>query len=74
MPEAPVAAGVHEAFDVHGNIAAQIALYDIVPIKNGPDLNNCVFRDVLGLGGRINTSLRKDPPRGRWTDTEDISQ
>ena len=74
MAKAAVAADLHQALDVHGDLAAQIALHLQVMvdvIAQGADL---VFGKVLDARIGVDAGRGDDLVRGRAADAVDIGQ
>src|SRR5437868_917227 len=55
MPEAPVAAEVHQPLDIHRHFAAEVAFDKVVPIDRLADL------DHLGIGQVVDPAVFGDP-------------
>src|SRR5437016_9185997 len=46
MPQPPVAAEIHQPFDIHGNVAPQIAFHHIVTIDHFANLQDFLIRQL----------------------------
>src|ERR1019366_3633332 len=74
VPEASVAAEVHEPLDVHLDLAPEIALDLEVGVEHVADLLDLALGELFGLLGRCDAGLRADPSgRGR-ADAEEVRQ
>ena len=58
--QSAIAADVHQSLDVHRDIPAQISLHRIITVKNGADLNDIGFGQIVALGGRIDACFSKN--------------
>jgi hypothetical protein len=73
MTDATVATEVHQALDIHRNLAAQVAL-DFELIHRRTELGDLGFGEVLDRRRRIDTSRSANLLRARVADTVDRRQ
>src|SRR5208337_5588778 len=75
MADAAIAFDALQPFEVHADLAAQIAFDDVFAILDGMnDLGKLLFGQVLGSNGRINLRLAQDYDRVAGADAVDITQ
>ena len=74
MTEAAVAADLHEALDVLGNLAVQVALHLDVLLDVVAQLGQIVLREVLDADVGIHAGFGEDLFGGGQTDTVDVGQ
>jgi len=72
MPQPPVAADVHQPFDVHRHVSAKVALYRIVAIQNCTDFDNIGFGQIAALHIQVYSGFRKNFLGGCRPDTVNI--
>ena len=53
MAQAPVTAEIHQALDIHGDVAAKIAFHDIVAIDDLADLDDLRFGQLADAPGSL---------------------
>jgi hypothetical protein len=46
MPQAPVAAEIHQPLDIHGNLAPKVAFNHMIPVNDFADLADLRFRQL----------------------------
>jgi hypothetical protein len=63
MSKSAVTARIHEPLDVRRDIPAEVSFDRIVPIQDGPDLDDVVFREVLASHAGGHPGLGEDMPR-----------
>jgi hypothetical protein len=74
MPQATVAAEIHEALDVHGNLGAQITLHLVMGIDDLPNGIHLSIRKVIRLGVPIDAGLIEDLFGRRPPNAVDVCQ
>ena len=74
MTEAAIAADLHQALDVHGNLTAQVALNLQVVVNVVTDLTDILFGQVLNARIRIDTGRLDDIVRNLAANAVDIGQ
>ena len=60
MPQAAIAADLHQALDVHGNFAAQVALYLDVVVNVVAQLADIILGQILHAGIGIDARMLDD--------------
>src|SRR5262249_43493633 len=72
VTEAAVATEIHQALDVHGRLAAQVAFDLVVRLDELADLARLVLGEVLGAKLERNLSRVDDVVRGLLADSVDV--
>jgi hypothetical protein len=73
MTDSTVRTEVHQAFDIHRDLAAKIAL-DLEIRNSGPEIRNFRLSKIFYLSIRRNTGRCADLLRARMTNTENRRQ
>ena len=60
MPQAAIAADLHQALDVHGNLSAQIALYLDVVVNVVAQLTDIFLSQILHAGVGVDARVLDD--------------
>ncbi len=74
MTQAPVAAQIHQALDVHRHVAAQIAFDQEVAVDDFANLDDFGFRQVADPAGGIDPKLGNDLLGSMRADSMDIAE
>ena len=74
MTNAAIAADLHHALDVQGDIAAQIAFHLQVVLDVLTDLVDVLLSQVLHAGVRVDAGSSENLLRGLHADAEDVRQ
>ena len=74
MPDATIAAQIHQPFDVHGYVAAQITLDHIVMVDHFSDLNNFLIGQLIDPPFARNRRLFANLPGKAAANAMNISQ
>src|SRR5215218_602129 len=73
VAQAAVGTDLHQAFDVLGALAPEIAL-DLAVLDRFPQFDDLVLGQVLALRGCIDLGLLEDLQRRRVADPEDVGE
>jgi hypothetical protein len=60
VPQAAIAAQVHQALDVHGDFRTQVTFHLVMRINDLPDGVDLAFGKIVALGVPIDTGLIED--------------
>jgi hypothetical protein len=74
VPKSPVTADVHQTFDVHTNICAEISLDGKLPVDDFTDTVELFFGKVTDFFIEINARFRAYLPRRRTADAENVRE
>src|ERR1700753_2522681 len=74
VAQAPIAAQIHQALDVHGDVAAQIAFHQIVAVDDFANLDDLGLGQIADAAGRIDAQLADDLVGGVRPDSMDIAK
>ena len=75
MANAAIALDGLKAFEIHADLAAQVAFNDVFAILNGmDDLRELLFRKVLGANARIDVGMGQDDFGIAGANTVDVTQ
>jgi hypothetical protein len=74
MAKPPIAADVHEPFDVHGDFLTEITFHSTFLIDDPADLADLFLGEVLHPKFRADTRLLQDEPRACMADAIDIRE
>src|SRR5271154_2647028 len=74
MTQAAIAAQIHQALDIHGDVAAQIALDLIVSVDDFADAENLVVCQFVDATLRRDANLRADGSRPHRANAKNITK
>jgi hypothetical protein len=74
MAEAPVGAYVHEPFDIHGDLLAQVSLHASGGVNHFADPAHFLFREILNSDVGGDPRLVEDPLGSSQTDSVDVGK
>src|SRR5215211_688350 len=74
MPQAAVAADLHEPLDIHGDLLAEIALDAALLLEHTADLADVVFRQVLDADIRAHARRSEDVVRALASNAVDVGE
>ena len=74
MTQAAIAADLHQALDVHGNFAAQVALYLDVVVNVVAQLADIILGQILDAGIRVHARRLDDIVRDVTANAVDVGQ
>jgi hypothetical protein len=57
MTKSAVASKIHKTLDIHGNLGTEFAFHLELTVNDFTDIINFGFRQIIGLGVRINIQL-----------------
>ena len=60
MAKSPVAAEIHQPFDIHGNLGTELTFHLELAVNYLTDIVNLGLRQIIGLGVRVNFQLPED--------------
>src|SRR5690606_19568329 len=74
VTQAAVAAEVHQALDIHGDVATQVALDDVVAVDALADARHLVVGQLVDPALARDAHVLADPGRHRPADAVDVGQ
>src|SRR4029077_20330481 len=74
MTQAAIAAQIHQALDVHGNVTAQVAFDQEVAVDDFADLDDLGLGQIADPAGRIDTQLGDDLVRDVRPNAMDVAK